>query len=63
MHILRVVFVFNLQKKTNLRPCMGSLHIVVTKQNVKQKSSVHMSSLLEILLGFFEDMETLGKKN
>ena len=40
---------------------MESLHTVVFKQNVMQESSVHMSSLLEVLEGFFRGMEYLGK--
>ena len=42
---------------------MESLHTVVFKQNVMQESSVHISSLLEVLEGFFRGMEYLGKKH
>lgn len=62
MNITRIFCVFNLLKELISGLLFESLHTVVVKQNVKQKSSVHMSSLLEVLEGFFRGMEYLGKK-
>lgn len=61
-HYKYILRLYNCVKKTNLRACMESLHTVVTKQNLKKKSSVHMSSLLEDPLGFFSGYGILRLK-